>query len=298
VVAGSVARVDLALGDVASQPRVARVPFRGVVASADPRLTMQLVARLSSLDPAERLTGPDRFVQRPAVRDPANGGEWSFDFGTIVPGRKLVTIEPLQVHQIFEVGAQGLTDARIALPTLGEVEVAVTDEQTGAAIASAGVSWRSASHPSADDDVPQSAATAGDPPVARFLAPLGRITVSCWPDTYSTGEKELEVLGSPQRVSIAVRREQYVRVLFRQGSAVVPIDPGSMEFALLDGGGKNHQIGWAKEGETGALKLIVDQAGDYTLRFPKLAGFRTPDERPVRVEYGGTTEVEVALELE
>ena len=298
VIAGQVTRAEIVLRDIPSAPSVARVPFRGVVVGADARLTMQLAARLSSLDPSQQVAGPGRFTTKPLTRDPARPDAWSFDFGTILPGRKVVTVLPLQVHHVFEVGAEGLTDARIDLPALGEVEVTVTDAVTGAALANAGVSWRSRNHPMADDDVPQSAETAGDPPVARLLAPLGPITVTCWPDSYSHADQEVEVLTSLQKVTIAVQHEQYVRVLFRQNSANVPIDPGSMEFALLDGAGKNHQIGWAKEYDTGALKLIVDQPGDYALRFPKLKGFRELSDQPVRVAAGGTTEVEVELTIE
>jgi hypothetical protein len=271
------------------------VPFRGLVVGADARLTMDLFARLSSLDPTQRVAGPDRFVTRPLARDPARRDTWSFDFATIVPGRKLVTIEPLNVHKIFEIGPQGLVDARIELPALGEVEVSVTDAVTGAALANAGVSWRSANHPMTDDDVPQTAETKGDPPVARFLAPLGPIVVSCWPDDYGHADRDVEVLASLQKVTIAVRHELYVRIVFKQRQAIVPIDPGSMEFTLLDAAGKNHQVGWAKEYETGALKLIVDDPGDYTLRFPKLEGFRAIEDRPVRVEAGAIAEVEVEL---
>jgi hypothetical protein len=293
--AGETTRAEIVLRDIPSAPRVARVPFRGLVVGADARLTMKLVARLSSLDPAQQVAGPDRFTTKPLLRDPARPDAWSFDFGTILPGKKLVTVEPLQVHQVFEVGPEGQIDARIDLPALGEIEVAVTDAVTGAALANAGVSWRSASHPMADDDVPQSAETAGDPPVARFLAPLGPIKVSCWPDSYSHAERDVEVLTSLQKVDLSVQHEQYVRVVFRQRSANVPIDPDTMEFALLDSAGKNHQVGWAKEYETGALKLIVDDPGDYTLRFPKVTGFREMADRVVRVEAGGTAEVEVEL---
>lgn len=298
VLAGQTTRAELVLGNVRSGPVVGRVPFRGVVVGADARLTMDLIGRLSSLDPAQRVPGPDRFVDKKLAHDATRPDTWSFDFGPVLPGRKLVTVMPLQVHQVFEVGPAGLEDARIVLPALGEVEVTVTDATTGAALASAGVSWRSAHHPMADDDAPQSAETRGDPPAARLLAPLGPITVTAWPDSYEHADQDVEVLASLTRVTIAVRHEQYVRVLFKQRSANVPIDPGTMEFALLDAAGKDHLVGWAKEYDTGALKLIVDEPGDYTLRFPKVQGFRAIADRPVRVEAGGTTQAEVELTIE
>ena len=286
--AGETARVELTLPDVSTAPETVLVALGGRIVGAAADLAAARAAWLLPAEarPGERGPTPPKRVE---LRQPA------FHFDGLRPGRYLVTIEPLQVHALFDVGPEGIADAVIELPTLADVEVEVVDGRTGEWIADGNVAWRTIDHPLPDRNYPERAQPDPTARVGRFRAPPGAIQIHAWPEGYDVGELDLDVRPGPNRATIKVEREQYVRLLLKEGSATVPADPGTMEFLLLRADGTAAQTGWAREPETGALNLAVAAPGDYLLKSPRLSGYAPIADRPVHVEYGGTTDVVIEL---
>ena len=291
VVAGQTTRVELTLA--AAVPEPPWVPLRGTVvfAAADAALAQDVMFRIERTDGDLRQGTPlrDSFAV-----DRDRPGVIRFDF-TVPARRYVVTVLPMQVHRLFELGPQGLTDVVIEIPALVDVQVEVVDRATGLPLADGSVSWRTADHPVPDRNFPQRAAATTDAKLTRFRAPPGRIVVQAWPDGFSPSEVEVDVRPPLERITVAVAREQSVRIVLRDGTANVPIDPGVLDFDLLRADGTSAKTGWAKEVATGALALTTAEPGDFTLKAPSVAGFAAIPARTVHVEPGGTTEVVIEL---
>jgi hypothetical protein len=290
--AGETTRVDLVLPAMIPVAKKERARLRGTIVGAPSMIAELRFAWLIGETPPS-VPGSDAHVKlAPDPKDPRSA---PFDFGEVDVGRWVVTLDPIQLHKSLEVPAAGLENAVIELPPLCDVEIETVDGHTGEVLEDGGISWRTADHPFPERNTPVSVTPDKSRKVAHFLAPAVRILVDCWPNGYAYVQKELDVHQGRNRATISVEREQYVRVLLKDGDANVPIDPGRMEFDVVRADGSSAKVGWAKEMTTGALLVVVAEPGDFTLKSPPIAGFAALPDRSVHVEYGGTTDVVLQL---
>ena len=239
----------------------------------------------SPLQPRVRIT---TARMRQDAEDP--GRLW-FDAGDVRPGYYVVSI----LGTFFEiaVGPEGEHGIELQLPVPTEVIVRILDEGTGEPIHPAFVMCNS----EAPSDVTVVAGARGRRDRVTgayvFLLPPGPTDFKVRADTYLPQARKVVVGPSPEEVTFHLRRRQGIKIVLKDGGAVVPLPLSTkIEIKAIDHS-RGAAGGAAHDGMT--VTRYVPSFGRYEVKIAAVEGYDGIPPQLVQVEPGQVAELVVQV---
>jgi hypothetical protein len=238
------------------------------------------------------------------VEGPDEDGRWSAR--DVRPGSYGFRLEAWPWIEAVEVGPEGATDVRLAVPPPCEVELRLVDEATGEPVLwEEAIAWY-ARAPDVGEEIFDcwSAHNHGRPAhpekpgIYRFRAPRGILHAWVWDGTLDEplrhGEVEAQLKLGLNRVELKVGWFYSADVVFRDGAMPVPLGDdfvGDVQVTSLQGGGAELE----RYEMRGGLRIHVTKTGRYRVSFPGIEGYEPIEPVEVDVAPGTIPRVEIAL---
>ena len=293
VVAGEVARATLDLEEPPGSPLTTPVALSGRLIVPPSWGEEAFALNLEPLDaPVTAENTPPTVRARHMSPVDVSRGSYAWSAGRVPPGRYRVEVSPWFYKVLLDVPAGGLTDAEIRVPGPGDVVVHLRDLVTGEPVSLPFLFWSSV-HPEIPGGGSASVRSTDRVSPFRFRAPLGRIRVSTSIQAgYQQASQTFEVDAGANELTLHLERSQGIRVVLRDGDAVVRsrlLTPYRAE--QIDGIGESVSWGAAD----GGIIVGVSKPGRYRVTVPDVDGFEPVPVQEVEVPAGETVELVIEL---
>jgi hypothetical protein len=284
-----------------------------VVSSVETQVSADLLAptvRLQGIVVLPEEWGVSRFEMRAEPFQPKDGGDgsafipwnrviqlgeppdaWRFCFPEIHPGAHVVTVDPPGWRTVVSVGADGLEDERLEVPSPGHVSVRLTLEGSQAPADVDSILWDQFVDAGLAKKWSTVKPTSGTG-AFEFVVPAGWITISVDDDRYCCFSRSMVVQPKSSAFEFSIAKASGFVLRAREAGLQVPVDPLDVTAARLDGWGK-----WERVRAEGLdQRFTVTSPGRYRVRIRSPEGNGNFECREIVIAPGRYAEVEFDLE--
>lgn len=280
---GAFVTIHLHLEDMPAATEFA--PFSGILKIPAEWQTENLQMTRTALDEAAGLGGQTPVTAHSLQK--ITRSSYSFDFGRVAPGKYGVKVKPPGTFVTVEIPRGGRTDLEIVIPPPATLLVRVLDEDTGEPVPDPRVTW-SGMVPDGVSAWEVMSATWNEEKNCYVLrAPVGPIEVTASVDGYAIISKNVEMKAGTGNLTITTSRVSGVEFVFRDGTALVPVDSNRVSLR-----GVSHD---GEESYRSSGAIFVTKPGIYEAGFMPVPGFVTPSVRNVDIKKGEIVKIEVPL---
>jgi hypothetical protein len=217
----------------------------------------------------------------------------SWDAGNVRTGAWGASVRPVLYRRLIHADGPGETQVDIRVPDLVTVKVEVTDAETGAALEPERLMWSDSKIEGLSQSFSCPLQPAGAKGAYQFEAPTGIVNVSCTLNGYSPCHEALDLNGNERSLHIKLLRACGVHVEVFEGEARLR---GGFEFfegVRCFAASERHPVGRPAGGTEFDCTRHFDAPGQYTIKFPVLAGYEPIEPVTVDVIAGQIVEVPV-----
>jgi hypothetical protein len=281
--------VTITLEDVPE--RIPPVPLAGTILI--PPAWGRLRPRLS----VEALDSPDDDLEERLDRVAVTAvdgepGLYRWSAREVTPGRYALTVRELTYTQVVVVGPEGETNARIEIGEPADITVRVVDADTGADAGIEALLWHCANPEGVDGSTLNSVDR--DPAGGfHFKAPSGELNVGVRSDEYLLPLEIVKAVPGHNAITLRAQRACGVRLLLKEGGAIVPWDYSRHRVHLRQEDGSGEEMGSSSDGKE--YRAFVSEPGTYSVSFDPIDGYEPVPPQDVEVKPRQFTDVMITL---